>query len=90
MAPEPKDDIMNEKNPRPLDKDGIALLKTYFLHGGETAWGPGGPRLPRALPITCGCGAERRRGAGRAPPSPPPTSTAGDDERGGANGVVKI
>jgi len=29
MAPEPEDDIMNEKNPRPLDEDDIALLKTY-------------------------------------------------------------
>ncbi|AQK56069.1 26S protease regulatory subunit 7 homolog A [Zea mays] len=31
MAPEPEDDIMNEKNPRPLDEDDIALLKTYGL-----------------------------------------------------------
>jgi hypothetical protein len=29
MAPEPEEDIMNEKNPRPLDEDDIALLKTY-------------------------------------------------------------
>jgi hypothetical protein len=29
MAPEPEDDILNEKNPRPLDEDDIALLKTY-------------------------------------------------------------
>lgn len=29
MAPEPEDDIMAEKNPRPLDEDDIALLKTY-------------------------------------------------------------
>ncbi|RZR93175.1 hypothetical protein BHM03_00021613 [Ensete ventricosum] len=28
MAPEPEDEI-NEKNPRPLDEDDIALLKTY-------------------------------------------------------------
>ncbi|RRT64125.1 hypothetical protein B296_00042125 [Ensete ventricosum] len=28
MAPEPEDDT-NEKNPRPLDEDDIALLKTY-------------------------------------------------------------
>ncbi|VAI61807.1 unnamed protein product [Triticum turgidum subsp. durum] len=31
MAPEPEDDIMAEKNPRPLDEDDIALLKTYGL-----------------------------------------------------------
>ncbi|RWW03618.1 hypothetical protein BHE74_00029246, partial [Ensete ventricosum] len=30
MAPEPEDDT-NEKNPRPLDEDDIALLKTYGL-----------------------------------------------------------
>ncbi|RWW10115.1 hypothetical protein GW17_00026351 [Ensete ventricosum] len=30
MAPEPEDG-MNEKNPRPLDEDDIALLKTYVL-----------------------------------------------------------
>lgn len=29
MAPEPEEDINNEKNPRPLDEDDIALLKTY-------------------------------------------------------------
>ncbi|KAG6525361.1 hypothetical protein ZIOFF_015317 [Zingiber officinale] len=29
MAPEPEDEI-NEKNPRPLDEDDIALLKTYI------------------------------------------------------------
>ena len=29
MAPEPDDDLLNEKNPRPLDEDDIALLKTY-------------------------------------------------------------
>lgn len=29
MAPEPVDDIMDEKNPPPLDEDDIALLKTY-------------------------------------------------------------
>jgi hypothetical protein len=29
MAPEPDDDVLNEKNPRPLDEDDIALLKTY-------------------------------------------------------------
>ncbi|KAG2604777.1 hypothetical protein PVAP13_4NG068200 [Panicum virgatum] len=31
MAPEPDDDLLNEKNPRPLDEDDIALLKTYGL-----------------------------------------------------------
>ncbi|GFZ11642.1 regulatory particle triple-A 1A [Actinidia rufa] len=31
MAPEPEDDIKDEKNPRPLDEDDIALLKTYGL-----------------------------------------------------------
>nr|CAD1839529.1 unnamed protein product [Ananas comosus var. bracteatus] len=30
MAPEPEDEL-NEKNPRPLDEDDIALLKTYGL-----------------------------------------------------------
>ncbi|XP_064991411.1 26S proteasome regulatory subunit 7A-like isoform X2 [Musa acuminata AAA Group] len=30
MAPEPEDDT-SEKNPRPLDEDDIALLKTYGL-----------------------------------------------------------
>jgi 26S proteasome regulatory subunit T1 len=29
MAPEPDDDIMHEKNPRPLNEDDIALIKTY-------------------------------------------------------------
>ena len=31
MAPEPDNeiDIKDEKNPRPLDEDDIALLKTY-------------------------------------------------------------
>lgn len=29
MAPEPEDEIKDEKNPRPLDEDDIALLKTY-------------------------------------------------------------
>jgi hypothetical protein len=29
MAPEPEDDVKDEKNPRPLDEDDIALLKTY-------------------------------------------------------------
>ncbi|GFZ04364.1 regulatory particle triple-A 1A [Actinidia rufa] len=31
MAPEPEEDIKDEKNPRPLDEDDIALLKTYGL-----------------------------------------------------------
>jgi len=31
MAPEPEDDLMNEKNPPPLDEDDIALLKTYVI-----------------------------------------------------------
>ncbi|CAD6337357.1 unnamed protein product [Miscanthus lutarioriparius] len=31
MAPEPEDDIMVEKNPRPLDEGDIALIKTYGL-----------------------------------------------------------
>ncbi|CAI9767107.1 unnamed protein product [Fraxinus pennsylvanica] len=31
MAPEPEDEIKDEKNPRPLDEDDIALLKTYGL-----------------------------------------------------------
>ncbi|GFY97267.1 regulatory particle triple-A 1A [Actinidia rufa] len=31
MAHEPEDDIKDEKNPRPLDEDDIALLKTYGL-----------------------------------------------------------
>ncbi|GMN36741.1 hypothetical protein TIFTF001_006257 [Ficus carica] len=31
MAPEPEDDLKDEKNPRPLDEDDIALLKTYGL-----------------------------------------------------------
>ncbi|RVX16954.1 26S proteasome regulatory subunit 7B [Vitis vinifera] len=30
MAPEPEDEIKDEKNPRPLDEDDIALLKTYL------------------------------------------------------------
>ena len=29
MAPDPEDEIKDEKNPRPLDEDDIALLKTY-------------------------------------------------------------
>lgn len=29
MAPEHEDDLKDEKNPRPLDEDDIALLKTY-------------------------------------------------------------
>lgn len=29
MAPEPEDDFKDEKNPKPLDEDDIALLKTY-------------------------------------------------------------
>lgn len=29
MAPDIEDEILNEKNPRPLDEDDIALLKTY-------------------------------------------------------------
>ncbi|KAL0463761.1 UNVERIFIED_CONTAM: 26S proteasome regulatory subunitA [Sesamum latifolium] len=33
MAPEPEDEIKDEKNPRPLDEDDIALLKTYFVVG---------------------------------------------------------
>jgi len=28
MAHDPEDEILNEKNPRPLDEDDIALLKT--------------------------------------------------------------
>nr|KJB70002.1 hypothetical protein B456_011G054200 [Gossypium raimondii] len=31
MAPEAEDEIKDEKNPRPLDEDDIALLKTYGL-----------------------------------------------------------
>ncbi|XP_003564189.1 26S proteasome regulatory subunit 7A isoform X2 [Brachypodium distachyon] len=31
MAPEPEDDVMNEKNRRPLDEDDITLLKTFGL-----------------------------------------------------------
>ncbi|KAK6916971.1 AAA ATPase, AAA+ lid domain, partial [Dillenia turbinata] len=31
MAPEPEDEIKDEKNPPPLDEDDIALLKTYGL-----------------------------------------------------------
>ena len=31
MAPEPEDDINDEKNPRPLDEDDIAILKPYAL-----------------------------------------------------------
>ncbi|RDX89074.1 26S proteasome regulatory subunit 7, partial [Mucuna pruriens] len=31
MAPEHEDDLKDEKNPRPLDEDDIALLKTYGL-----------------------------------------------------------
>lgn len=31
MAPEPEDEIKDEKNPRPLDEDDIALLKTYVI-----------------------------------------------------------
>ncbi|KAM7254546.1 hypothetical protein ACFE04_003926 [Oxalis oulophora] len=31
MAPEPEDELKDEKNPRPLDEDDIALLKTYGL-----------------------------------------------------------
>lgn len=29
MAPEPEDEFKDEKNPRPLDEDDIAVLKTY-------------------------------------------------------------
>lgn len=29
MAPEPDEELKDEKNPRPLDEDDIALLKTY-------------------------------------------------------------
>lgn len=29
MAPDPEDEIKDENNPRPLDEDDIALLKTY-------------------------------------------------------------
>lgn len=29
MAPEPENDIKDDKNPRPLDEGDIALLKTY-------------------------------------------------------------
>jgi hypothetical protein len=29
MALDIEDEILNEKNPRPLDEDDIALLKTY-------------------------------------------------------------
>lgn len=29
MAPDLEDEIKDEKNPRPLDEDDIALLKTY-------------------------------------------------------------
>lgn len=29
MAPEPEDEMKDEKNPPPLDEDDIALLKTY-------------------------------------------------------------
>lgn len=32
MTPEPEDEIMDEKNPKPLDEDDIALLKTYVLY----------------------------------------------------------
>lgn len=32
MAPEPEDDIKDEKNPKPLDEDDIALLKTYVRY----------------------------------------------------------
>ncbi|KAG6390770.1 hypothetical protein SASPL_148515 [Salvia splendens] len=31
MAPEPEDQMNDEKNPKPLDEDDIALLKTYGL-----------------------------------------------------------
>ncbi|CAA3006785.1 26S protease regulatory subunit 7 [Olea europaea subsp. europaea] len=31
MAPEPEDEIKDKKNPRPLDEDDIALLKTNGL-----------------------------------------------------------
>lgn len=43
MAPEPDDDVLNEKNPRPLDEDDIALLKTYVS-------APGPDRSPASLP----------------------------------------
>ena len=43
MAPEPDDDLLNEKNPRPLDEDDIALLKTYVS-------APGPDRSPSSLP----------------------------------------
>lgn len=29
MAPDPDEELKDEKNPRPLDEDDIALLKTY-------------------------------------------------------------
>lgn len=29
MAPDPEEEVKDEKNPRPLDEDDIALLKTY-------------------------------------------------------------
>jgi hypothetical protein len=59
MAPEPEDDIMSEKNPRPLDEDDIALLKTYVraarppripyplsnLGCGSAIWSQAGPRI---------------------------------------------
>lgn len=32
MAPEPEDEFKDEKNPRPLDEDDIALLKTYVIY----------------------------------------------------------
>ena len=35
MAPEPEDNIKDEKNPRPLDADDIALLKTYVFEPSE-------------------------------------------------------
>jgi len=43
MAPDPDDDLLNEKNPRPLDEDDIALLKTYVS-------APGPDRSPSSLP----------------------------------------
>jgi hypothetical protein len=43
MAPEPEDDIITEKNPRPLDEDDIALLKTYV----RAATPLGSPTLSR-------------------------------------------
>lgn len=32
MAHDPEDEIKDEKNPKPLDEDDIALLKTYVIY----------------------------------------------------------